>query len=103
MQTGKSFRLVSSRGPLTVTSLLRTAAAPMMTAVGAERPASGSAQSLESVQYRWHYGERDYGWQHRPHYGIGAALLGGLAAGVIVGGAIIRRCGRLLCAARPIV
>nr|WP_235885049.1 BA14K family protein [Bradyrhizobium frederickii] len=49
---------------------------------------------VQQVQYRpWHRhtGHRWGGW-HRPHYrhhyGSGAAVLGGLAAGAVIGGAI---------------
>lgn len=45
----------------------------------------GSALPLETAQYRrWHNGYR----HHRQHYGTNAAVLGGLAAGAIIGGAI---------------
>jgi hypothetical protein len=63
-------------------------AAPMMAAGGAALTA-GTTLPVETVQYRrWHRGYRHHGWHHRRHYGSGAAVLGGLAAGAIIGGAI---------------
>ncbi|WKA27627.1 BA14K family protein [Bradyrhizobium roseum] len=62
------------------------AAAPMAPVAGPEMLAA-SAFPLTSVQYRrWHHGNRR--WHHRRHYGPGAAALGGLAAGAVIGGAI---------------
>ncbi len=67
-------------------SISPAAAAPMAPVAGPEMLAA-SALPLTSVQYRrWHHGHR--GWHHRRHYGPGAAALGGLAAGAIIGGAI---------------
>ncbi len=67
-------------------SISPAAAAPMTPAAGSEMLAA-SASPLTSVQYRrWHH--RHQGWHHRRHYGHGAAALGGLAAGAIIGGAI---------------
>jgi hypothetical protein len=71
-------------------SLQPAAAAPTMSVAGAERLAAW-AQPVESVQYRrWHRGPgyHRHGWHHRRHYGSGAAVLGGLAAGAVIGGAI---------------
>jgi hypothetical protein len=63
-------------------------AAPMTAVAGAEKLAA-SAQPLVNVQYRrWHRGPRYDGWRYRRHYGPGAAALGGLAAGAVIGGAI---------------
>ncbi|MBU6463594.1 MAG: BA14K family protein [Bradyrhizobium sp.] len=43
---------------------------------------------VRQVQYRhWHGGHRWSGW-HRHHYGPGAAVIGGLAAGAVIDGAI---------------
>ena len=68
-------------------SLQPAAAAPMMSAAGG-KTLSAWTQPVEQVQYRrWHRGPR-HGWHHRRHYGSGAAALGGLAAGAIIGGAI---------------
>jgi hypothetical protein len=70
-------------------SLSPAAAAPMMAVSGGERLTAGAALPLEAVQYRrWHGGYRHHGWHHRRHYGAGAGVLGGLAAGAIIGGAI---------------
>jgi hypothetical protein len=45
--------------------------------------------ALEQVQYRhWHGGPRGPGWQRRHQHGTGAAVIGGLAAGALIGGAI---------------
>lgn len=60
----------------------------MIAAAGAEKLAA-PAQPVMNVQYRrWHHRHHHYGWHDRRHYGAGAAVLGGLAAGAIVGGAI---------------
>ena len=67
-------------------SISPVAAAPMTPAAGSEMQAA-SASPLTSVQYRrWHH--RHQGWHHGRHRGHGAAALGGLAAGAIIGGAI---------------
>lgn len=42
--------------------------------------------AAESIQYRRWHGGRGYGYHH--HRGGGGALIGGLAAGAIIGGAI---------------
>ncbi|WOH67492.1 BA14K family protein [Bradyrhizobium sp. BWA-3-5] len=84
----KSWKIVTCAlvlGTLSPISAAPAAAAPMM-AAGAER-LSGSG--LVNVQYRrWHHRHHHYGWRHRHHHGAGAAVLGGLAAGAIIGGAI---------------
>ena len=62
------------------------AAAPMIPAASSQMLAAATSP-VTSVQYRrWHH--RHHGWHHRRHYGPGAAALGGLAAGAIIGGAI---------------
>ena len=67
-------------------SISPAVAAPMAPVAGPEMQAA-SALPLTNVQYRrWHHGHR--GWYHRRHYGPGAAALGGLAAGALIGGAI---------------
>lgn len=87
----KPWKIVSCTivlGALFPVSLAPAVAAPMMAVAGAER-LSGSAQPLINVQYRrWHHRHRTYGWHHRRHHGTGAAVLGGLAAGAVIGGAI---------------
>lgn len=86
----KSWKIVAATIVLGASSsipLWPAAAAPMMSMAGPEMPAA-TAQPLTNVQYRrWHH-HRHHGWHHRRHYGPGAAVLGGLAAGAIVGGAI---------------
>jgi hypothetical protein len=77
-------------GATAVASLQPAAAAPLV----ANPAMSRSAANIETVQYRrWHGGP---GWRHHWHhrgwrhgyYGNGAAVLGGLAAGAVIGGAI---------------
>jgi hypothetical protein len=76
-------------GASSLISLPPAAATPMMSAAGRERLAAGSARPLETVQYRrGHHGHRHHRWHHRRHHGTGAAVLGGLAAGAVIGGAI---------------
>jgi len=96
MQTWKIVSVAMALGGSSLISLPPAAASPMMAVAGAERLTT-SAQPVETVQYRrWHRGDRHHGWRHRRHgwrdrrhhYGPGAAALGGLAAGAIIGGAI---------------
>ncbi len=62
------------------------AAAPMIPPASSDMLAAAPS-AVTNVQYRrWHH--RHHGWHHRRHYGPGAAALGGLAAGAIIGGAI---------------
>jgi hypothetical protein len=82
-----------------------TALASAQGAVAAPLAVNGglgnTASSIETVQYRrggpgWHHGggwrHGGSGWHHRRYggryYGNGAAVLGGLAAGAVIGGAI---------------
>ncbi|AMA55496.1 hypothetical protein BCCGELA001_03885 [Bradyrhizobium sp. CCGE-LA001] len=72
-------------------AMLSTATSPVLAAplpIGNPGPDSG----VQQVQYRhWHgHGHRHgyYGHRHHHGYGTGAAVLGGLAAGAIIGGAI---------------
>jgi hypothetical protein len=88
----QSWKVASAALVLGASSLLSTApaaASPTMAVAGAERLAA-SAQPVQTVQYRrWHRGPHHYhGGYHRRHYGTGAAVLGGLAAGAVIGGAI---------------
>jgi hypothetical protein len=70
-------------------SIQPAAAAPTIAAAGGERLTAEAALPLEAVQYRrWHGGYRNHGWHYRRHYGTGPAVLGGLAAGALIGGAI---------------
>jgi hypothetical protein len=88
MQPWKFVSAAIVLGASSLISLQPAAASPMMAVAGAERLAA-SALPLETVQYRrWHRGHRHHGWHHRRHYGTGAAVLGGLAAGAVIGGAI---------------
>ena len=88
MQSWKTVSTAIVVGTSCLISLPPAAAAPMM-AAGGGRLTAGSALPLETVQYRrWNHGYRYHGWQHRRHHGTGAAVLGGLAAGAIIGGAI---------------
>ena len=64
-------------------------ASPLIAVAGVHRSAE-STQPLQTVQYRhrWHAGMyHRYGYGHR-HHGGGPAVLGGLAAGAVIGGAI---------------
>jgi hypothetical protein len=85
----RSWKVISAALVLGVSPLISSqpaAAAPMMSV--AAKSLSAWAQPVEQVQYRrWHRGPR-HGWHHRRYYGSGAAALGGLAAGAIIGGAI---------------
>ena len=86
----QSWKIVSAAivvGTSCLISFPPAVAAPMMGASGGKELAAGPA--LETVQYRrWHQGYRPHGGHYRRHYGTGAAVLGGLAAGAIIGGAI---------------
>lgn len=80
-------------GATVIHSLQPAAAAPVMVAPELRQ----SATNVEAVQFRrghrdpsWrHHGGRYHGYgQRHGYYGNGAAALGGLAAGAIIGGAI---------------
>jgi hypothetical protein len=75
----KAFSMAILAGATAVASVQPTAAAPLM--INAD--IQSAASNVENVQYRrWHRG-------HRHHHGWGgAAALGGLAAGAVIGGAI---------------
>lgn len=87
----KSWKIVAAAvlfGASSSIALQPAAASSMMAVAGAE-PLAATGQPLTHVQYRrWHGGHRYHGWHGRRHYGTGVAVLGGLAAGAIVGGAI---------------
>ena len=87
----QSWKIVSAAivvGASCLITLPPAAAAPMMGPAAGKRLTAGPALPLEAVQYRrWHRGYRPHGWHYRRHYG-GPAVLGGLAAGAIIGGAI---------------
>ena len=79
-----------------VTAVMATACTPVLAAPLSPAAISQSAQ-VQQVQYRhWHgHGGHRWGGWHRPHYyGSGAAVLGGLAAGAVIGGAIANSQGR---------
>jgi len=87
----KPWKIVScaiALGVMSSTSLPSAVIAAPMMAAGAEKLAA-SAQPLINVQYRrWHHRHHHYGPRYHRHRGAGAAALGGLAAGAIIGGAI---------------
>lgn len=86
MTMRKTFAVLAAAG-----TMLSTAASPVLAApLPIGNP--GLDSGVQQVQYRHGYGHR-YGYghrHHRGHYGngTGAAVLGGLAAGAIIGGAI---------------
>lgn len=78
----------ATAGAMSLSSFTPTIAAPLTPVrLNAEQSAS-----VQQVQYRhWHgrHGWRHHhGWHGHRHYGTGAAVLGGLAAGAVIGGAI---------------
>jgi len=81
----RAFAVLAAAG-----AMLSAAASPALAVplpIGNPGPDSG----VQQVQYRHGYGHRyghGHGYGHRHHYGTGAAVLGGLAAGAIIGGAI---------------
>ncbi|WP_448045912.1 BA14K family protein [Bradyrhizobium liaoningense] len=81
----RAFAVLAAAG-----AMLSAAASP---ALAAPLPIAnpGPDSGVQQVQYRHGYGHRyghGHGYGHRHHYGTGAAVLGGLAAGAIIGGAI---------------
>ena len=88
---------IAAIGTITLSAVTPLAAAPLLP----NNPAAPAraVDGLQQVQYRhwrgghdWHpgLGRRhcyQYGYRHH-HHGSGAAVLGGLAAGAIIGGAI---------------
>ena len=91
----QSWKIVSAAMVLGASLLISAppaAASPTIPVAGAKRLVAASAQSPQTVQYRrWHRGYRYHGWYHRPYrpyYGTGAAVVGGLATGAVIGGAI---------------
>ncbi|TQF28073.1 hypothetical protein UNPF46_28175 [Bradyrhizobium sp. UNPF46] len=87
MTMRRTFAALAAAGAMFSTAASPALAAPLPIA----NPSSD--QSVQQVQYRhWHghgprYGHGYYGHRHG-HYGTGAVVLGGLAAGAIIGGAI---------------
>ncbi|MDU2928044.1 BA14K family protein, partial [Bradyrhizobium sp.] len=90
---------IAAIGTITLSAVTPLAAAPLLP----NNPAAPAraVDGLQQVQYRhwrgghdWHpgLGRRhgyQYGYRHH-HHGSGAAVLGGLAAGAIIGGAIAK-------------
>ncbi|MGY4325656.1 hypothetical protein ACVWWG_000070 [Bradyrhizobium sp. LB7.2] len=72
-----------------VMAVMASACTPVLAAPLSPAAISQNPQ-VQQVQYRHWRGQGGHRWGgwHRPHYGSGAAVLGGLAAGAIVGGAI---------------
>lgn len=82
-----SWKIVAVTILLGASATISPAAAALMAPVAGPEMLAASALPVTSVQYRrWHHGNRR--WHHRRHYGPGAAALGGLAAGAVIGGAI---------------
>jgi len=84
MTMRRTFVALAAAGAMLSTAVSPALAAPLPIA----NP--GPDQGAQQVQYRhWHGGHRHghYG-HHHGHDGGGAAVLGGLAAGAIIGGAI---------------
>lgn len=91
MQFSKVFTAAVVLGATSLVALEPAAAAPLM----ANPAPQHSLANIQTVQYRhWNGGWRHHGGWHRGYgyregyYGNGAAALGGLAAGAIIGGAI---------------
>lgn len=82
-------------GAAPLLTMQSASAAPLQ----ADRSLGQTPPNIETVQYR-HHGWHGGGWRHggygynrgygyrRGYYGNGAAVVGGLAAGAIIGGAI---------------
>ena len=93
----KPWKIIASAvvlGTLSAASVPPAIAAPLMTVAGSERMAT-SGQPVTEVQYRRGYHRGPHGHHHHRHGwhghrrgGGGAAVIGGLAAGAIIGGAI---------------
>lgn len=83
----RTMLVTATTAAMTLSAVVPSFAAPLAPARLQDQPAS-----VQQVQYRhWHGGPR-YGYRggyygHR-HGGNGAAIVGGLAAGAIIGGAI---------------
>jgi BA14K-like protein len=97
MKLSRMICAITLAGATSLASLQGASAAPLAVNAGIGKTAS----SVEPVQYRhggpgwrhnggWRHG--GHGWRHRHYggryYGNGAAVVGGLAAGAIIGGAI---------------
>jgi hypothetical protein len=87
-------RSLNMRSKVLATALLLSSAAFVISVPATSAPlmnqasvAKAAPSSTETVYYR--HGHRGYGYGY--HHGGGGALLGGLAAGAIIGGAIAAR------------
>lgn len=73
------------------TALMAAVSSPVLAVPIAPAAVPQDAQ-VQQVQYRHWHGHPGHRWggphRHRHHYGSGAAVLGGLAAGAVIGGAI---------------
>lgn len=81
--------MVSMKPMFVMTALMSVACTPALAAPMSPASIKQDTQ-IQQVQYRnWHghRGHRHGGWRGH-HYGSGAAALGGLAAGAMIGGAI---------------
>ncbi|WP_456663722.1 BA14K family protein [Bradyrhizobium sp. LB13.1] len=81
--------MIATKPMILVTALMSIACTPVLAAPISPTAITQDAQ-VQQVQYRhWHgHGGQRWGGRHRHHYGSGAAVLGGLAAGAVIGGAI---------------
>jgi hypothetical protein len=90
IRSSKEFSMSAMKNVALAAGLVAAAACtPALAApIAPVAPTSMSQDAqVHQVQYRhWHRGHH-HGW-HRHHYGSGAAVLGGLAAGAVIGGAI---------------
>ncbi|MGL9620287.1 BA14K family protein [Bradyrhizobium sp. U531] len=83
MTMRRTFVALAAAGVMLSTAASQVVAAPLPIA----NPSPDN--SVQQVQYRHGHGHRHgYYGHHHGHYGGGAAVLGGLAAGAIIGGAI---------------
>ena len=83
MTLRRTFVALAAAGAMLSTAASQVLAAPLPIA----NPSPD--QGVQQVQYRhWHGHRHGYYGHHHGHYGGGAAVLGGLAAGAIIGGAI---------------
>ncbi|WFU23679.1 BA14K family protein [Bradyrhizobium sp. CB1717] len=84
MTRRRTFIVVAAAGAMLSSAASSTIAAPLMPTA-----TTGPGPSVQQIQYRhWHGPYRHHHWHGPRYYGNGAAVLGGLAAGAIVGSAI---------------
>jgi hypothetical protein len=88
IEAARSFSMSAMKNMALAAGLMAAACTPALAAPIAPTSIGQNAQ-VHQVQYRhWHGGHHRWGGWHRRHYGSGAAVLGGLAAGAVIGGAI---------------